>query len=1151
MTDPDAPPTCKDDFRDLFMEDEGEEVGNTEQPALHGDFSMFQVDPKFDEVRSNVDKQNFDWISATQQQYSDAEIRDAARWSERAFADFEAIAPQPVDPSTLNASQAFVYRVVVEHASNTPATTPLLAMICGTAGSGKTYLIRCLKQYLGDACMVCAPTGVAADNIGGATYHSRLPVPHDDIDRASIRLNEKGKRHKQMVEQWRGVRYLIIDEMSMVRRRSLGHIDELLRQVRGCEEVFGGVSVVLVGDHGQLPPVKDKRGFDWSGCKYTNPKKRGHVLSGAPKWQLRGIEAYSLFQDVFFLDTIERSDGTPSSAYFKDLQLRCRDGEMNERDQAFFATNLHRKGDRLDEFSGPEVKRLVTTRKRRKALNDEYLGRAISHGAPAMTITAVHEPPDGATATANEDTLRLEHELVLCRGARVMVTWNINIAAGLVNGTCGILHDIIVADSGVAVSLLVRVRKHTSTRDGYKGPSFLDDEHMLRAGLDPAIESVVCIDRKRSELSTSNGQRHSCSQFPVMASWAVTIHKAQGLTLDRVIIDAGDDESSVGLFFVAITRVRRIEHIAFDPMPDETRVTSNIARKRSLWQRKEHEEHLRLLSRQTAEKYEHLDPPPVSSPSGRRQPIRPPARDGGADLGDDDHDEDEKEDEEQRADGGGDDDDDDEEERRGDDGGGDDRGADGDGAGDWRKQQEFECNRRALRELELPALDSNDLGVSHQPPQWLRNLRVEVRIVDFWQGCATSRLFVSYLRHLGCDVIFTEDRQQIGVSCGWVAARACVSLSLSRDWWSCDVSDSVDQHWITVGNAILGLEGSHSRFIGNDQVVALANAWWTAEAVHEPEAAGPPCDRCGEEHLSAECPHRSTRRDASVLAQSDLRDRRGWLSNVTTCDYSLRQLMDQLYAVACTGTPVSFRAFVVNDQDCRSSGSHWFSLAYGAKLRDGEAPGVEVEDDDDGGAASPTAAATGATGAATGPPTATVRDDDATSAGETPSGVGAAAAAVAVATAAALLAGGASSDGASSGGAAVGASRSPHRPHQDGGGGDEQTGDGLATAVLPDGTPDMLMRRVGRLPRDVQVRIGRDSFSIAMSERAQDRVIDDAVAIHSALVEWEDEAREESEFEREERVRFGIDVEIETGIEIADEEIHAEIAWDAAHMHDY
>ena len=69
-------------------------------------------------------------------------------------------------------------------------------MTCGTAESDKAYLIRCLKQNLGNACMVCAPTGVAASNIGGATYHSRLPAPHDDIDRASIRLDEKGKRPK-------------------------------------------------------------------------------------------------------------------------------------------------------------------------------------------------------------------------------------------------------------------------------------------------------------------------------------------------------------------------------------------------------------------------------------------------------------------------------------------------------------------------------------------------------------------------------------------------------------------------------------------------------------------------------------------------------------------------------------------------------------------------------------------------------------------------------------------------------------------------------------------------------------------------------------------------------------------------------------------
>ena len=125
---------------------------------------------------------------------------------------------------------------------------------------------------------------------------------------------------------------------------------------------------------------------------------------------------------------------------------------------------------------------------------------------------------------------------------------------------------------------------------------------------------------------------------------------------------------------------------------------------------------------------------------------------------------------------------------------------------------------------------------------------------------------------------------------------------------------------------------------------------------------------------------------------------------------------------------------------------------------------------------------------------------------------------------------------------------------------DEQTGggsrDGLATAVLPDGTPDILLRRVDRLPRDVQVRIGRYCFFIAMSERAQDRLIDEAVMLHAVLDDLEDEARErareDSGFEREEQVRFRIDWERgELEVERADEEIHAESALHAALMHGY
>ena len=110
----------------------------------------------------------------------------------------------------------------------------------------QTFLIRALKQLLGDRCVVCAPTGVAADNIGGRTYHSLLPMPRTDPDRDDITLAD-GARLAQMEIELNGVEYLIIDEMSMVGRRSLAHIDELLRQAKGPKELFGNMNIILVG----------------------------------------------------------------------------------------------------------------------------------------------------------------------------------------------------------------------------------------------------------------------------------------------------------------------------------------------------------------------------------------------------------------------------------------------------------------------------------------------------------------------------------------------------------------------------------------------------------------------------------------------------------------------------------------------------------------------------------------------------------------------------------------------------------------------------------------------------------------------------------------------------------------------------------------
>ena len=253
---PDAPNDVRDDFRLLEYDDEGEVVENDSAvPELHGHYGMYLADRTMAAQRTKIG--DYDWESDTSSNFTDADVDDSAKWMTRLNQTAPTVVDERVDVSKLNPAQAFVYRVVQQHHDAwAPDRPPLRALVCGTAGSGKTFLIRSIKQLLGDRCLVLAPTGVAADNIGGQTYHSCVPVPMADITREDIAPSEK--RLASFSEKLDGVRYIVIDEMSMVGRRALGHISHLLALGTGQHnQPFGGISVILVGDHGQLPPVKD------------------------------------------------------------------------------------------------------------------------------------------------------------------------------------------------------------------------------------------------------------------------------------------------------------------------------------------------------------------------------------------------------------------------------------------------------------------------------------------------------------------------------------------------------------------------------------------------------------------------------------------------------------------------------------------------------------------------------------------------------------------------------------------------------------------------------------------------------------------------------------------------------------------------------
>ena len=192
---------------------------------------------------------DFDWIVAAQ---SYPNLEEAPTFITR---HRQQAAPRvfttTASPDNLQGTQLEVYTTVREHfTSNSPI--PLRLIITGTAGTGKSYLIQCLRLLLGATIKVAAPTGVASFIIDGMTLHSLLHLP----TRGEFKELE-GNRLQQLQEAMTSIKYIIIDEMSMVGRKVFGQIDRRLRQAfpHHAQEVFGGCSIMLFGDFGLCTPL--------------------------------------------------------------------------------------------------------------------------------------------------------------------------------------------------------------------------------------------------------------------------------------------------------------------------------------------------------------------------------------------------------------------------------------------------------------------------------------------------------------------------------------------------------------------------------------------------------------------------------------------------------------------------------------------------------------------------------------------------------------------------------------------------------------------------------------------------------------------------------------------------------------------------------
>ena len=149
--------------------------------------------------------------------------------------------------------------------------------------------------------------------------------------------------------------------------------------------------------------------YDWAGIRYKCQNRRGQLLQDPPKWQLRGLEVYELFRDVFFLDRVERRTEAKDAAdrakieRFQDLLLRARDGELKEKDWHYIKENMDYEKV-AESFKGPEVYKLVTRRRDRDEYNLNVCLPAFARALHAPSLTSAsnlpHSWPAGARSIA-------------------------------------------------------------------------------------------------------------------------------------------------------------------------------------------------------------------------------------------------------------------------------------------------------------------------------------------------------------------------------------------------------------------------------------------------------------------------------------------------------------------------------------------------------------------------------------------------------------------------------------------------------------------------------------------------------------------------------------------------------------------------------